>query len=113
MSVLLKRGLPKDTIGVELPNGLDGQGVQSYQASTNIDGYYTETDEVVFNDDGEQERVTLKVWVDADESTIPTRKSRLTIDGTTYIVKTRKENKRLLAGGGAVDHYKLMCREEE
>ena len=106
----LQRSADLETLGVEPFDSRDADGAPAYSTTVNVSGRPVRTYEVVVDTDGENQVITLKVWVPATESYIPKRQDRVTFDGDRFIVETRKEGRQLRGKG--YDHYEIMCRDE-
>ena len=112
MSRVVQRA-SKMAVGVEQFTGVDAQSRPAYQASVTIMARIVREDQVVKAPDGTEVRTQYTGWVDASQGPLPLWRDRLTFttlgESHTAIVEFHKELRDLR---GAVDHVKILCREE-
>lgn len=109
MSVLLARHLTLQSISVEVLDGVNGQGLPSYDSPVDIDARVLRQDKMSVAGTGSDVKTQLTVYVPNTESVIPNEQDRITFEGSTYIVVEHKEV-RLFSG--VVSHTRLQCRDE-
>lgn len=106
----LVRDNATEALSFEPVSGVDGEGAPSYGGAVSFAGRTVQVSEWrrTENDDGQDTRVTLAVYADAEES-FPEKGARLTAGGATYIVERVVELKdsrnRVLA-------QRADCRDE-
>ena len=115
--------LPKETIGLERYNGLDGQGLPAYATSVDFSANVLEYDvasigsgrgaQFVTNSDGSITLTPLTLYVQGDESNVPNAEDRITLsDNRTFIVKEKITVHGLLYTRAQPDHFRLRCAVE-
>lgn len=102
------------TITVESYTGLDAQGMPSYGSSQTTQGHFRRTDAFVVTPDGSRIDTPGMIWIPGDGSVLPDERDRVTVASDEFvgIVMERKENRKLKATRGSLDHVRLKCREE-
>jgi hypothetical protein len=110
MSILLRRGVGVEEISVEAFTGKEaGTGVSLYASVVEIDARIRRSDELRLLPDGTAVRVSLNLWIDADELYHPRRGDRVTRSGDTYVVL---ETKDVLDPSGVLRIVRADCRDE-
>lgn len=108
-STLLARRLGLSTVSVELQTGRDGQGAPAYGAASEIEARVKEEVEVSRDQDGQEVRTDLTLWIPAGETPVPVENARVTYDGATFISVERKAVKNVR---GTLVHTRVRCRRE-
>lgn len=99
-----------ETLAVEQFDSTDEQGLPAYQSPVSVTGVrVVRTSEFMKRADGSDVVVTLKAWVPGDAAQVPAERDRVTHDGDAFVVEAVKDGRSL---AGALDHVKLMCRDE-
>lgn len=109
---MTRRQLTFQTVGVELYDGITtgGQGVPTYQASEDVDAVVKVEEELVRGSEGRDVRTTRTLYFYPPDSPVPTSRSRVTIDGTAFIVEEVEEFYELRSP--TLHHTRVRCREE-
>ncbi len=110
MSAIIERVADRETVGVEVWSGLDGQGLPSYAASVDIEVHVRRTDKFIIQGDGSKLAVPLTLYVPPDATVVPGEQDRVTVDSDTFIGAELTSPRRLRAGRDAPDHYRLRCK---
>lgn len=109
MSVLLRRHATLETVAVQEPTGIDGQGKPSYGAASDVLGRVVHEDTVARGSQGEEVKAVATIWISGAQSPLPAENWRVTTSAMVGIVVERQEG-RVLAG--AVDHVRVKLIAE-
>jgi hypothetical protein len=100
-------------VAVERFTSFDGQSTPTYQHQGTVMARVVREDRLTKRADGSEIRTQYTIWIDAGESPLPLWRDRLAFEtlgeGRTAVVEIHEEKKTLR---GAVDHVRLLCREE-
>ncbi len=109
-SVALSRMITLETFDVEVYNGVDQQGLPSYDTEVEVEGRVKREDKLVVDSDGSNIKAELTIWVPAREAVLPDQRDRVTYESKTYIVVQVKDVK----GRDAQRiHRRVRCRRAE
>lgn len=110
MSQLLEQGQGVETVAVQAPGGVDGQGKPTYGTAASIKARVVREDSVVKQADGDEVVAVVTAWIDAAQSPMPDDHYRVTFaDGLVGIVVEVKKRKNLM---GALDHVRIKAQKE-
>lgn len=110
MSVTLQSHGAMETVGVQAQTGYDDQGKPSYGVSAPIQARVVRGDTIVRVNNGEDVLTVATLWVDGEESPLPTTDAKITCaDGLVGIVVERMDGRSLQAD--ELDHVRVRIRE--
>jgi hypothetical protein len=100
-----------ETVTIERPSALDGQGLPSYDSPVAVLMFVLREQSVVRQANGDEVQAIASMWCGADQPMLPQEQDRLvTSDGLTGIVIARQDGKSLQTG--ALDMVAVQVREE-
>lgn len=105
------RGLARETLTMQAAGALDGQGKPTYDPTpVSFEAHAVVEKEHVRLPDGAETRTDLTLYIRPDEANVPDEQDRVIRNSIDYIVLEKTEP--LDPRSGAIDHYRLLCREE-
>ena len=106
-SVVLSRMITMETFDLEVYNGVDHQGVPSYDTEVEVEGRVKREDKMIVDSDGSDIKTELTIWIPEREAVLPDQRDRVTYESKTYIVVQLKDVK----GRDAQRiHRRVRCR---
>lgn len=116
------RRLPLEIVQLERYDGMDGQGMPSYDTPVDVDANVVEYDAAtpgttgrafVTTPDGSRIDTPLTLYMRGDAAVVPNEQDRITLaDERTFIVAERKAVSGLRRRRTEPDHFRLRLRKE-